>query len=188
MTDRAALARPMAALTTATVDVQVLRIGAKQMTLAVFKQLLRDDDITGSMWGTVNYHHGSFNCDHRGEHRHVVWQKDDVLRHAVVWEPRRVDWNSPLTRIESAQPLDDITRQKIIDRLSWEELRGLARRLDSYSGRYYEGERTRIINEALQEATTLAGLYERLEDESIYEKMLALWLESGKLPQLFIAV
>jgi hypothetical protein len=48
-------------ITTATVDIQVIRIGTKQMTLAVFRQLPRKDifDLSGNLladpWGWVNY-------------------------------------------------------------------------------------------------------------------------------------
>src|SRR5262249_54867539 len=85
---RAALARPAAIVTSATVDVQVLRIGAKQMTLAVFRQLLRDDDIDGPKWGTVNYHHRLFPFPCKGypddEHAHLVWHKGNDLIHAAL--------------------------------------------------------------------------------------------------------
>lgn len=84
---RAALARPLAAVTTATVDVQVLRIGAKQMTLAVFRQLHRDDAFDGPMWGTVNYCHRLFDwpCDPKNPdwHQHIVWQDGNELRHGI---------------------------------------------------------------------------------------------------------
>lgn len=85
--ERAALARPLAAITTATVDVQVLRIGAKQMTLAVFRQLHRDDSFDGPLWGTVRYCHRTFDwpcspMDPEG-HDHIVWQDGGELRHGI---------------------------------------------------------------------------------------------------------
>jgi len=84
---RAALARPAAIVTSATVDVQVLRIGAKQMTLAVFRQLHRDDAMDGPMWGTVNYCHRLFDwpCNPKTpeSHQHIVWQDGNELRHGL---------------------------------------------------------------------------------------------------------
>lgn len=48
-------------ISTATVDIQVMRIGTKQMTLAVFRQLpfseifCRDGNLLAPPWGWVNY-------------------------------------------------------------------------------------------------------------------------------------
>jgi hypothetical protein len=64
-----------ASITMATVNLQVIRIGTKAMTLAVFRQLpsgiLVDHisrEVVGDLWGRVNYH-GSL-CE--GLHVHVI--------------------------------------------------------------------------------------------------------------------
>ena len=84
----------------ATITINTLTIGAKQVTLAVFRQLLSESVIDfgtkqfrGLPWGTVNYHPDCVATDsphrshHGGQHRHVVWQMDDELRRATVYEP-----------------------------------------------------------------------------------------------------
>lgn len=78
-----------AVIKTAAVEVKTLTISGKQVTLAVFRQLIEEpiinDDtieLNGTPWGTVNYH---FNyCDDYGQHIHVVWQKDNELRRSIV--------------------------------------------------------------------------------------------------------
>jgi len=72
-----------AQVTTLQISVQAIRIGPKQMTQAVFRQLKRDDEVRGPMWGQVNYHPDCSGTDHL----HVVWQLGDELRHARVWDP-----------------------------------------------------------------------------------------------------
>lgn len=74
------------------VTVKVLTIGTKQITQALFKQLLNESiidpstgDLLGIPWGRVNYHVG---CEGiHGTHFHVVWQKDQELRRAIVGMP-----------------------------------------------------------------------------------------------------
>jgi hypothetical protein len=80
-----------ALVATVSVDVRVLRIGKKQMTLAVFRQLADEYPVTldeqaqlvwrGRLWGWVNYH--TKECPNQA-HRHVVWQKEGELRSAMV--------------------------------------------------------------------------------------------------------
>jgi hypothetical protein len=79
-----------ATVRTAQVEIKALTISGKQVTLAVFRQLQKEDLITenlefaGIPWGTVNYHP---DCAQVHEpHVHVVWQKGDELRRAVVLE------------------------------------------------------------------------------------------------------
>lgn len=76
---------------TANVEVKSLTITGKQVTLAVFRQLLKEDLIdpdnvkfNGLPWGTVNYFPKP--CDKEKEHLHVVWQKGTELRRACVYE------------------------------------------------------------------------------------------------------
>jgi hypothetical protein len=72
------------------------------MTLSVFRQLPREDLIDpqgilagceeplhGAPWGRVRYCPGDCQGDGAGEHLHVVWEKDGVLRQARV--PRVLD-------------------------------------------------------------------------------------------------
>lgn len=96
-----------AKLATLQVDIRVLRVGPKQMTQAVFKQLPFESPLDeqlvwkGPLWGYVNYHGTHcpdtydmvWNDNHSGKwgndhdpfkHLHVVWQKADELRHGRV--------------------------------------------------------------------------------------------------------
>ena len=71
----------------ATIEVQVMRISDRQMTLSVFRQLpfapvidYNDDGpcLTGPIWGRVNYCPDS-ECKKRLTHIHFVWQLEDQL-------------------------------------------------------------------------------------------------------------
>jgi hypothetical protein len=91
-----------ATITTASIEIRTLTLSGKQMTLAVFRQLLKApliDEASGHFlgmpWGTVNYHqdcHYHPRCrscayvDVHGpkDHLHVVWQTGQELRQAVV--------------------------------------------------------------------------------------------------------
>jgi hypothetical protein len=74
-------------ISTATVDIQVMRIGTKQMTLAVFRQLPEKDifDCWGNLlappWGWVNY-------DRTGSKKPFVFSYEGVLyRDKIELEP-----------------------------------------------------------------------------------------------------
>jgi hypothetical protein len=76
-----------------TVEVKVIRIGKKQMTQSVFRQLPEESVITprtgelqGEVCGRVNYHVG---CEGIEEHFHVIWQKGRELRRGIAFLP----WN-----------------------------------------------------------------------------------------------
>jgi hypothetical protein len=79
-----------AQVTTASVEVKTLTIRGKQVTLAVFRQLIEEDVIEwssistkGTLWGMVNYH-----PEPSGPslpHLHIVWQKEDTLRRATFY-------------------------------------------------------------------------------------------------------
>jgi hypothetical protein len=95
-----------AEIKTATVEVRTLTISGKQVTLAVFRQLveerlmLPDGNLRGIPWGRVNYHPDRA-CSHTGphgasdgrtvfdwceaSHMHVVWQKGTELRRSLLW-------------------------------------------------------------------------------------------------------
>jgi hypothetical protein len=81
---------------TVDITIQAMRIGPKQVTLALFRQLIRDDDFdTGIPWGWVHYHWDGcgmmWQTWNRGEAMHVVWQDGDNLRRAVVHQDRHYD-------------------------------------------------------------------------------------------------
>jgi hypothetical protein len=74
---------------TATVEVRVLKIGKRQLTLSVFRQLPRADlidrncELLGEPWGTVNYFWDG--CGHEGgSHLHVVFNRHGRLFRACV--------------------------------------------------------------------------------------------------------
>lgn len=91
-----------ATITTATIQIQALTIGKKQVTLAVFRQLreqpliAEDGTLTGEPWGVVNYHPDKCNHD---DHWHVVWQRDTELLRA--WVSKRPDFDPANSRYQS---------------------------------------------------------------------------------------
>jgi hypothetical protein len=75
-------------VSTVSVQIKALTIGRKQMTMAVFRQLVAEDlidpqtcQLLGVPWGLVNYHPG---CDEDWTHLYVLWQREDQLRQATV--------------------------------------------------------------------------------------------------------
>lgn len=81
-------------INTASIEVKVMKIGNRQVTLAVFRQLPDEQIINpktgmieGIAWGKVNYHPDE--CEEASEHLHVVWQKGNELRRATVYR----DWS-----------------------------------------------------------------------------------------------
>lgn len=80
-----------AQISTATVEIKTLSVNGKQVTMGLFRQLLREDwvdsfgDECGTAWGTVNYFFGS--CD--ADHLHIVWQQGDTLRRGCLYKPGR---------------------------------------------------------------------------------------------------
>jgi hypothetical protein len=72
------------------VSIKVLKIGNKQVTLAVFRQLPEEQIIDydtgtflGQPWGRVNYHPDS-ECQKMPAHFHVVWEKEGKLYRAAI--------------------------------------------------------------------------------------------------------
>ncbi len=70
------------------IEVKVIKIDNKQMTLAVFRQLPEEpilNDLTGELrgqpWGRVNY---CPDCKDVVPHFHIVWQKDNTLCRATI--------------------------------------------------------------------------------------------------------
>lgn len=81
-----------AVVKTAAVEVRLLTLNGKQVTLSVFRQFQDEDlidketsQLLGTPWGKVNYFWGG--CE--PNHLHVVWQKEDELRRACVFGPER---------------------------------------------------------------------------------------------------
>lgn len=80
-----------AVVKTATIAVRSLTLNSKQVTLSVFRQLIKEDlidaeteQLRGVPWGTVNYFWG----DCKDNHLHIVWQKGEELRRACVYNQR----------------------------------------------------------------------------------------------------
>jgi hypothetical protein len=78
-----------ATVRTAAVEIRTLSVGGKQVTMGLFRQLLREDLIDphtcqfrGAPWGLVNYFWGD--C-HPESHLHIVWQLGNELRRSCVW-------------------------------------------------------------------------------------------------------
>ena len=76
-----------AAIQTASVEIKSLMVSGKQMTLAVFRQMIDEDIIdrvnlklNGSPWGHVRY---LIDCD-VDTGLHVIWQKGGELRRCIV--------------------------------------------------------------------------------------------------------
>jgi hypothetical protein len=74
---------------TATIDVKVLRIDRRQLTLSVFRQLdeqlifLGDGTLNGTPWGRVNY---TWKENRENTAFHVIYQVGDVLKRSPVPE------------------------------------------------------------------------------------------------------
>ncbi|MFJ2949141.1 hypothetical protein ACIO8H_16155 [Streptomyces sp. NPDC087226] len=85
---------------TVTVQIRTLNVGAKQMSLSIFRQLVEAPAINavgrvqGRPWGIVNYHPDR--CDDAKQHLHVVWQLDDQLRRGFVLAPEHAYLRHPL--------------------------------------------------------------------------------------------
>jgi hypothetical protein len=86
-----------ASVTTMSVEVKTLTIGARQVTQGIFKQLIEepliaeDGTLNGVPWGRVTWHPDK--CDGSREHWHIVWQRGSELRRARVAEVPDFDAN-----------------------------------------------------------------------------------------------
>lgn len=80
-----------AQINTVKVEIKTLSVNGKQVTLALFRQLLNENSWTrdykldkyvwrGIPWGTVNYH----NRDCTDSHFHLVWQLGNELRTDII--------------------------------------------------------------------------------------------------------
>lgn len=72
---------------TASIDVAIMRLNKKQVTLSVFRQLdeesifLSDGSLRGTPWGRVNY---TWKDNKPGTAFHVVWQDGEYLKRSAV--------------------------------------------------------------------------------------------------------
>lgn len=105
-----------AQLDTVQVDVHAIRVGRKQMTQAVFRQLLPEhpfdfekEELRGDLWGTVNYFWKGCDEDRGYEtsHLHLVWQRDNELRRCCVYEPGYCHERS-IALNNAKQPITDL--------------------------------------------------------------------------------
>ncbi len=110
-------------ITTLSIEVKVMKIGKRQVTLAVFRQLPDEPIIhpdTGNLkgipWGRVNYH---VDCEHMPtSHFHVVWQKDTELRRSLVVLPWKVEFNAISRKFSMLEArVDNLARGFIIARM-----------------------------------------------------------------------
>ena len=99
-----------AQVSTASVEIKTLTLSGKQVTLAVFRQLIEaplikeGGRLNGVAWGTVNYHPDRCGDDTTA-HWHVVWQLGDELRRSWVtmtYEPEPVFWSQALEHLHVA--------------------------------------------------------------------------------------
>lgn len=84
---------PGASIKTATIDISVLRVSRKKMTIAVFKQLLEETATNDLVWGRINYHPD--NCSSEPAHIHFIWQKGNELRRDTIFINPFVEASSP---------------------------------------------------------------------------------------------
>src|SRR5262249_37537067 len=95
----------------------------------------------GLPWGIVNYHPNK--CGDGRPHRHVVWQKDDELRRATVYDERVFGrYNSPVA--------DEYIAQRNIDHVRGTNAEGPFK--SSYYNSFEWGWRGLPLEAVLQEA------------------------------------
>jgi hypothetical protein len=80
---------------TMSVGIKAMTVNDRQVTLAVFRQLMdvdlisEDGTLNGIPWGIINYHPDK--CSDHAPHLHVVWQDGEELRRATVEDPPKFD-------------------------------------------------------------------------------------------------
>lgn len=131
------ISKDQAVIHTASIDVKILRLNKRQLTLAVFRQLeeelifLADGSLRGLPWGKINY---TWKENRPGTAFHVIYQVGDTLYRSPV--PGKqvvngdvVDW---LYDGESPQVLDSIRQSDITEPIAICEwwLEELEHRLD----------------------------------------------------------
>lgn len=71
---------------TFTVQVKVITVNNRKMTLSVFRQLEKRNFVhhntlktQGEIWGRVNYHWDGCGGDNEAKHQHIVWQEGESI-------------------------------------------------------------------------------------------------------------
>jgi hypothetical protein len=166
-----------AEVNTASISIRTLQIEGKQVTLAVFRQLLVEDIVSkepslrGVGWGHVNYLLDG--CDGI----HLVWQKGSELRRCIVERKLSVGsfWHSP--------PAHDYTPQTVERFRQYSEDETLPAR--NFYREQYEGKRKKLDEWNEGRAAALHAHHQR---EQWAQSRNALVAPLFDLPQLFIAV
>ncbi len=115
-----------AVIHTATIDVKIMRLGKRQVTQSVFRQLEEECvfdvglELRGKLWGRVNY---LWNGCPAYTNYHIVWQKENELRrmplcliksleHVCYWNHR--DNTYQLKRDKYCEPKPDSFGQAVL--------------------------------------------------------------------------
>ncbi len=211
-----------AEIRTATVEIKTLTLTGKQVTLAVFRQLREetlvdyDGTLSGTPWGTVNYHPDK--CAERPAHFHVVWQKGSELRRSSVhrgiavsaahevdnaalwveaallngWTPRPEDIPSGFDEVSLS--LDSGRLRLRYSDLCYSPSRPILwPRQHADAGLHWDELRSHVTKSLDRLGTTFEDLDAAVEAEMVHENnrrrsYLAAVNELMALPQLFIAV
>ena len=106
MTGKRAIQTTECKITSNTVQIKILEVKGKQMTIAVFKQLITEEivdyssgKLMGEVWGFVNRHDDYQSHYGLAPHLHIIWQKGNELRKDRIEMPP--DWNRILRRVSS---------------------------------------------------------------------------------------
>ena len=115
MTGKRAIQTTDCKITSNTVQIKILEVKGKQMTIAVFKQLITEEivdyssgKLMGEVWGFVN-RHDDYQSHYvlapyqshyvLAPHLHIIWQKGNELRKDRIEMPP--DWDRILRRVSS---------------------------------------------------------------------------------------
>lgn len=175
-----------AKIRTVNVGIRAITISDKQVTLAVFRQILEEPLIdywagrlNGVPWGYVNIH-DKF-CSDQPPHRHYVWQLGDELRRAV----------------EGTEPIPDSRecRSRAIDAWVTAEKQASGKHFPHYGkldGLPYEFGHT-VNLPGIVDAAMVASLKSYAQraiaaEKARREAYRRLLLELESMPQLFVAV
>jgi hypothetical protein len=147
------------------ISIKVMKIGNRQVTQAVFKQLPEEQIIdysTGKLrglpWGRVNYH-PDLSCKDTVSHFHVVWQKDNILCRAAI-ENR---WKHPILPSE----VEDIEASPLFVLIAKIEYFLLARILEGW----HPDKKTRSISIPIDDVPFVVSLDQLVEVDSVLEKV-----------------
>lgn len=188
---------------TATVEVRTLTISGKQVTLAVFRQLIEErlvsweGEFIGQPWGVVNYHPDK-TCERFTGHVHVVWQAGEELRRDTCRPPTHLPFDlEPESNMWLDAALLAGWRPNRVSNeifVEFEDL-GLVRIQPDGAAQqvmiYEDPARIQVIRERSTaseiEAIGMVMAAGRVEQER-RSRIDARWTEIRALPQLFIAV